>query len=784
MTWTSSDAASAEWPRDFCVPPSSGSAKFWTHELYRGPNRQPVRIRYSRTKLESEEIAHDFLGESVVGFDMEWPFQPKDGTDVPLQKRIGLIQIAKEDTIALFHIGLHAGQTPKDILAPNLRRIIESADITKTGVGILNADFSRLRRWFDLEPRGAFELSHLHNLVRYGEKYPIKVTTRMKALTKQVEEHLGSPLFKGKVRTSNWSRPLNKDQIQYAAADAYAGIMLYHCMNAKRLSMNPVPPIPLHAETYLAMRQGMGSIIPVRLGATSKAENGISAFEFYQQASTTEDPEQPKRTGSALHSALPMDAKEDESIDSADEVEDGVELQEDAANVALGSGHQAALVPDKHNHSALEPDAMANIHQEVPALPEGTDMAMELVAVGRIGRQLLLEPRKAAVSSKVPEARRPEPIDQVTQPVKALPKPLIASLSRQPYKSTAEASKALFAQLSAHRKRVAQDKGCPAFTVAHNTLLTAIAEKCPQTDAELRKISGIGKVKAELYGPAWLAIVNDFVNGQAIVGYSSEQSLAPQPCMPTTPRSRRTNGAQATSQASGGRSRSPAILHTGISFSLENATLKDMVDHSVIVISDESDDEGSAFGSPMRSPSPSSLKRKRQGLTSSAGYRQKQRPVLPQPQFQSGSRVVDASRPTGQTHPPRTGLAEAKDTDHEISSNRAVRRSPPRDSQPGDRPPKQMFAPQAAAPRSEPQQLSCEAQILRNKLMAFNKRITPVVILSEATIDQIIRRPPQTTQELLQIPGVMPFANACARQNQCFFSFIARSTQKIAIPNS
>lgn len=778
---TSSDAAaSAEWPRDFRDVLSSGSAgsKFWSHELYRGPKKQPVRILYSRTKIESEEIAHEFLGESVVGFDMEWPFQPKDGTDVPLQKRIGLIQIAKEDTIALFHIGLHAGQTPKDILAPALRRIIESADITKTGVGILNADFSRLRRWFGLDPRGAFELSHLRNLVSYGEKYPIKVTTRMRALTKQVEEHLGLPLFKGKVRTSNWSRPLNPDQIRYAAADAYAGVMLYHCMNAKRLLMNPVPPIPIHAEIYLSMRGSMGSIIPVRLGSTSNAEDGVTAFEFYQQVSPNETPDQPKRR----ESALPVATREDESIDSEDEVEDGVELQEGAQD-ALRSGNQAALVKE-HVPSAFERDAVPSIQREVSVLPEGTSMEMEFVAVGRIGRQLLLESRKAAVSSKVPSLRQPEPTEQATHQGEALPKPNTAPVSRQTYKPTPEASKALFAQLSAHRKRVAQEKGCPAYTVAHNTLLTAISEKCPRTDAELRIISGIGKVKAELYGPAWLATVNEFLEEQAIVGYGSEQSLAPQPCIPTTPSSRRTTGVQAAGQASGGHSKTPAILHTGISFSMENATLEDKVDHSIVVISDDSDDEGSAFGSPMRSPSPSSLKRKRQGFGASAGHRQKQRPVLPQPQFKSRRREAHASRPTVQTCPPSTGLAVVKDTENVSPSRRAARRSPSKGLQPGDRPPKQMFAPQAAVLRPEPQEVSSEAKILRNKLIAFNKRITPAIILSEATIDQIIKRPPQTTQELLQIPGVMPFANACARQNQCLFSFIAKSTQKIAPENS
>lgn len=771
---TSSEAApSGEWPRDFRMDPSSGSArpKFWTHELYRGPNRRPVTIKYSRTKMESEEIALEFLGESVVGFDMEWPFQPKDGTDVPLQKRIGLIQIAKEDTIGLFHIGLHVGQTPKDILAPTLRKIIESDEITKTGVGILNADFSRLSRWFNLKPRGAFELSHLHNLVTYGDKYPMKITTRMRALTKQVEDHLGLPLFKGKVRTSNWSRPLNTDQIRYAAADAYAGIMLYHCMNSKRLAMTPVPPIPIHAETYIPMVNGMGSIVPVQLGPSSKVESGVSAVEFYQQASTAGTPEQPTHGDSVL----PADVQEDESVGSEGEGEDEGELQEAAAD-ALDSGAQAALSRGKRIPSEFERDVLAVVQQGMPAFPEGAGMELEYVAVDRIGRKLFLEPRKVNVASKMSEPSRPEPTGQVAHQVEALPEQKIAPASKQTYKPTPEASKALFAQLSAHRRHVSKERGCSAFIVAYNTLLTTVSEKCPRTDAELRRISGIGKVKAELYGPAWLAIVNDFVEEQATVGHSSEQGPAPQ-AGPTTPISQRTHAAQATDQASGGHGKTPAILHTGISFSMDNVALEGEVDPSVIVISDDTDDEASAFGSPMESPSSSYLKRKREGLESSTRDRQRQRPVLPQPQFHSRRAVVNPSRQPVQTHGPTTGHTGELGHREKLQNNR----SPPSGPQPGIGPPKRIFTTQVAVPQPKPQRASVEAQILRNKIVAFNKRITPVVILSEDTIELIIKNSPKTAQELLQIPGVMPFANACARQNQCLFSFIAKSTKKTAV---
>lgn len=70
----SESAEAPKWPISFRQTTEGqhpSTSRFWSHERYRGPDGQPVRIMYSRTKRESEEIAQEFLGESVVGFDME-----------------------------------------------------------------------------------------------------------------------------------------------------------------------------------------------------------------------------------------------------------------------------------------------------------------------------------------------------------------------------------------------------------------------------------------------------------------------------------------------------------------------------------------------------------------------------------------------------------------------------------------------------------------------------------------------------------------------------------------
>ncbi|KAF1954269.1 hypothetical protein CC80DRAFT_517786 [Byssothecium circinans] len=257
--------------------PNGGPAKWWSHNLYRGPDDKKIEILYSKDKEHSETYAKMFLDEPVVGFDMEWPWNSDNC--LRLQENIGLIQIACESKIALFHIGLHTGTTCEDIIAPSLRKLLESPNIAKAGVNVLNADFRRLKKYFGLNPQGALELSHLHRLVKHSTK-PGALSTKLVALADQVKEHLDLPLSKGSVRTSNWRSHLNQQQRDYAAGDAYAGFMLFHCMNAKRAAMDPVPPLPIFADKYPPNGGQRG----LRLHPVVEGCDPIMAEAFFRQS--------------------------------------------------------------------------------------------------------------------------------------------------------------------------------------------------------------------------------------------------------------------------------------------------------------------------------------------------------------------------------------------------------------------------------------------------------------------------------------------------------------------
>ncbi|KAK8203381.1 hypothetical protein M8818_005272 [Zalaria obscura] len=229
----------------------SPTRKFWSHTAYCGPRGQKVELDCCTNIDQSEEVAQEFLKERVLGFDLEWVpnNRRQKSTYNSIKSNISVIQLASESRIALFQIAMHRGSTVDQLLAPSLRQILESPSILKCGVNIVQADGKRLAAYMGLQPRGLLELSDLYRLVTPKEQSHAKPSRRgLVALATHVQDHLGLPLFKGKaVRCGNWDRELDWKQQQYAADDAYAGVMLYHKMELDRSRMEGAAPHPVVA---------------------------------------------------------------------------------------------------------------------------------------------------------------------------------------------------------------------------------------------------------------------------------------------------------------------------------------------------------------------------------------------------------------------------------------------------------------------------------------------------------------------------------------------------------
>ena len=193
--------------------PSSVGA-YWQYTLYQGPDgdKDKVKVHYCKSKDTTERICQLFLDEEVLGFDIEWKMNASAADGV--KKNVALVQVASEKRIALFHIARYPnGTTVDDFVAPTLKRIMESPSISKVGVSV-KGDCTRLRKFMNIESRGIFELSHLYKLVKYSSGDVKKINKVMVNLAQQVQEHLQLPLWKGEVRSSDWSQDLNYQQIQ------------------------------------------------------------------------------------------------------------------------------------------------------------------------------------------------------------------------------------------------------------------------------------------------------------------------------------------------------------------------------------------------------------------------------------------------------------------------------------------------------------------------------------------------------------------------------------------
>ncbi|WPH01116.1 Hypothetical protein R9X50_00395100 [Acrodontium crateriforme] len=239
----------------------SSDASFWSYTLYKNDRGKKPTLHYCTSLNAAEEQAKKFIGEPVIGFDLEWEmYSSKNGS---IKQNVSLIQIAAEEKIALFQIALFKGESIEELMPPSLRQILASDKVVKTGVNI-SGDARRMKDWLGVEMKGVFELSHLYKIVFFSESEPRKVNRSLVNLARQVKEVLRLPLKKDDVRTSAWSRKLSIAQTTYAGADAYAGFRLYHALDAKRKRMKPTPPRPDFFEKHGPLILGDGTKIPYK----------------------------------------------------------------------------------------------------------------------------------------------------------------------------------------------------------------------------------------------------------------------------------------------------------------------------------------------------------------------------------------------------------------------------------------------------------------------------------------------------------------------------------------
>ncbi len=186
----------------------------------------PERIFVVRTLSEIRAASDAIHSERFVGFDTE--SKPTWSKDTP---RTGphIIQFALSDRAYII-------QVPLGGLADPLRSVIESKHVVKIGFG-LKSDRGPLLRNLGVRLQTTVELSHVLRSLRYKQALGVKAA---------VAVVLGQRLNKPKsITTSNWALPtLSARQLEYAANDAFAALMVFRAMGSPYSPTEPLVVSP------------------------------------------------------------------------------------------------------------------------------------------------------------------------------------------------------------------------------------------------------------------------------------------------------------------------------------------------------------------------------------------------------------------------------------------------------------------------------------------------------------------------------------------------------------
>jgi ribonuclease D len=235
--------------------------QFFSYRLFRGPKCERVRLHYIKSFDDAEACAHLFLDCKVIGLDTE--FKPRAGNSI--KKNVSLIQVASETDIALFHIAAFPGEKPDDLIPPTLKSVFADEKTFKSGSNV-GGDVSRLEKWLNCPVKGAIHLKMLLQIVHEkerGQRASLDIMTR---------RYFSLGMNKNSsTRCGNWTQELDREQLEYAASDAYASLKVYQSIDddrrQKRLPQVRHLMAANHKRSAARKRKASESSVPTLLDA-------------------------------------------------------------------------------------------------------------------------------------------------------------------------------------------------------------------------------------------------------------------------------------------------------------------------------------------------------------------------------------------------------------------------------------------------------------------------------------------------------------------------------------
>ncbi|CAN7015640.1 unnamed protein product [Brassica oleracea var. botrytis] len=183
------------------------------------------RILYSKTASEVDRRAMQLLkvldtkkdhsGRAFIGFDIEWRPSFRKGV---LPGKVAVVQICVDNSYCDVMQIIHSG------IPQSLQHLIEDSSLVKVGIGI-DGDSVKLFHDHGVSIKDVEDLSDLANKKIGGglKKWGLASLTETLVCKELLKPH--------RIRLGNWEvRPLSKEQLQYAATDAYASWHLYHVL--------------------------------------------------------------------------------------------------------------------------------------------------------------------------------------------------------------------------------------------------------------------------------------------------------------------------------------------------------------------------------------------------------------------------------------------------------------------------------------------------------------------------------------------------------------------------
>ncbi|XVE81253.1 hypothetical protein DITRI_Ditri15bG0048700 [Diplodiscus trichospermus] len=218
-------------PHSIVSPPPTFPFSFSRCQAYSSFRYPPFRfggqILYSRTDAEVEKAAMELLkileikkkemGQVTIGFDIEWKPSFQRGI---LPGKAAVMQICCDSRYCyVMHI-IHSG------IPQSLQVLLEDSTIIKAGVAI-GGDAVKVFNDYNVSVEAVEDLSSLANLKLNRDCQNWSLAALTETL---VCKELPKPK---RIRLGNWELfPLSKEQLRYAATDAFASWHLYQVLKS------------------------------------------------------------------------------------------------------------------------------------------------------------------------------------------------------------------------------------------------------------------------------------------------------------------------------------------------------------------------------------------------------------------------------------------------------------------------------------------------------------------------------------------------------------------------